>query len=249
MGRVQAGSLRRFVYRLRRRKRTKYPVDFTPEEVDIIRSVKPYTMTTSTRIQTLIRAVQHVVKHDIPGDIVECGVWRGGSMMAVAKTLLALGCQSRRLYLFDTFEGMTRPGERDVSRDGHVATEYFRRWRTEPDRSNWCRASLDEVERLVRSIGYDNSMIHFVPGKVEDTIPDQAPDTIAVLRLDTDFHESTRHELEHLFPRLSTGGMLILDDYDYWQGVRQATDEYVARNHLNLFLHRIDSSARVAVKG
>jgi hypothetical protein len=95
---------------------------------------------------------------------------------------------------------------------------------------------------------YDQTRIHFIQGKVEDTIPEQAPETIALLRLDTDWHESTWHELEHLFPRLSPRGVLIIDDYGHWQGCRRATDEYFARENLPILLNRIDYTGRIAVK-
>jgi len=109
-------------------------------------------------------------------------------------------------------------------------------------------ASLDEVKRNVLGTGYDSDRVRFVEGLVEDTIPEQAPREIAVLRLDTDWYESTRHELVHLYPRLSSGGVLILDDYGCWLGARQAVDEYIEANAVRLLLTRIDSSGRLAVK-
>jgi O-methyltransferase len=192
--------------------------------------------------------VRYVAGNDIPGAIVECGVWKGGSMMAVALTLLALGKQDRDLHLFDTFEGMPEPSELDISHEGTAATTDFEKTRISDDSSEWCRAPLDLVQQAVRSTGYDPSRIHLVKGKVEDTIPDAAPGQIALLRLDTDWYESTRHELEHLFPRLSTGGVIVIDDYGHWQGARQATDEYLAKNRIPLLLNRIDYTARIGVK-
>jgi len=82
---------------------------------------------------------------------------------------------------------------------------------------------------------------------VEDTVPKEAPDQISILRLDTDWYESTRHELDHLYPRLSSGGVLLIDDYGYWQGSRQAVDEFIERTGARLLLQRM-SSGRVAVK-
>ena len=95
------------------------------------------------------------------------------------------------------------------------------------------------------SLGSGPERIHFVEGKVEDTIPAHAPERIALLRLDTDWYESTRHELEHLYPRLSRGGVLIIDDYGHWQGARQAVDEYFGDAHAAL-LNRIDYTARAS---
>jgi O-methyltransferase len=225
-----------------------FPRDFTQDDIAIIRSVKPYTMTSYERIYALIQAAKYVIRNNIPGDIVECGVWRGGSMMAIAKVLLNQKSFSRSLYLFDTFAGMTKPGDKDVSYTGEKASEEFEKLRLGDDSSEWCYASLDEVKKAVYSVGYDKTKIHFVEGRVEDTIPDKAPENISLLRLDTDWYESTGHELVHLFPRLSQGGVLIIDDYGYWQGARQAVDEYISQNKLKLLLNRIDRTGRIAVK-
>src|SRR5207344_857055 len=110
----------------------------------------------------------------------------------------------------------------------------------------WCRAGFDEVVRNLASTGYPSDRLHFIRGRVEDTIPAGAPEKIALLRLDTDWYESTRHELTHLFPRLSTHGVLIIDDYGHWQGARRAVDEYFSATPI--LLNAIDFTARIAVK-
>jgi len=217
-----------------------FPPDFESSDIEIIRAVEPYTMTSTERIYALVHAVRHVVRNRIAGDMVECGVWKGGSVMAMALTLLQLGARDRSLYLFDTFAGMTAPSEVDVDyqgRQAHVILDAVR-----------CEASQQEVEKAVFSTGYDPEQIHFVPGRVEETIPDHAPASIALLRLDTDWYESTQHELQHLFPRLARGGVIIIDDYGHWRGARQAVDEYIAQHQIPLFLHRIDYTGRIGVK-
>jgi hypothetical protein len=195
----------------------------------------------------LRQSVDYVVRHKIPGAIVECGVWKGGSMMAVAKTLIELGAKDRTLYLFDTFEGMPPPTEadRDVSGASAAAVLQASDKRTSV---NWAYGPLDDVKRAMRSTGYDEGKMVFVPGKVEDTIPSQAPETIALLRLDTDWYESTYHELKHLYSRLSVGGVLIIDDYGHWEGARKAVDQFLAERKLKLLLNRIDYTGRVCVK-
>jgi len=225
-----------------------FPVDFTEEDIQIITAVEPYTMTSYERIYALIQAAEYIVKNNIPGDIVECGVWKGGSIMAMAKTLANLGNSDRNLYLFDTFEGMPRPGDADISFNGTDAVQIFDRERIGDDSSAWCKASLAEVQEAVFSTGYDKTKIHFVKGKVENTIPASAPEVIALLRLDTDWYESTMHELIHLFPRLSRGGVIIIDDYGHWLGARKAVDEYISQNNLPLFLSRIDYTGRLGIK-
>jgi hypothetical protein len=224
------------------------PPDIDTEAAATIARVRPYTMTSPERLFSLIQAVRHVCAAKIPGDVVECGVWRGGSMMAVARTLVECGERTRPLHLFDTFEGMSSPGEKDVDIDGQEAGALLRSQRKEDPDSVWCYAPLEEVRARLADTGYDMSHVRFIKGKVEDTIPAHAPERITILRLDTDWYESTRHELEHLYPRLSPGGVLIVDDYGHWSGCRQAVDEYFAARNLKVLLNRIDYSGRVAVK-
>jgi O-methyltransferase len=223
-----------------------FPLDFDEADVELCRRVAPYTMTTPPRVYALARAVEYVVAREISGAIVECGVWRGGSMMAAALTLLRLGVTDRELYLFDTFTGMTPPTEEDVRRSGESAADLLS---AEGDDADiWAIASLDDVRNAVLGIGYPPERIHFVKGLVEETLPANAPDKIALLRLDTDWYASTKHELVHLFPRVMRGGVLILDDYGYWQGVRRAVDEYLSERNVPLLLNRIDNTGRIALK-
>ena len=218
--------------------------DLTPEQRAIVSTVRPFTMTSLERIVAAVEATEYIAANAIPGEIVECGVWRGGSMMAMALTLLRLQKNDRDLYLFDTFEGMTRPSDMD----GTTAQSEWKLNQTQ-DRNNWCYASLDEVKQNMASTNYSAAKIHFVKGKVEDTLHGNAPETIALLRLDTDWYESTLHELEILYPRLSPGGVLIIDDYGQWQGCRRAVNEYFLKHKINLLLHRIDATGRIAIKG
>jgi O-methyltransferase len=199
-------------------------------------------MTTPERVVTLKRAVEHVVANSIPGDIVECGVWRGGSAMVAALTLRDLE-EKRALWLYDTFSGMTPPTERD-SHAGIGAAELLAE---EPDRTAWVwgEAQIDVAKANLAATGYPDDLIRFVVGPVEETIPREVPHQIALLRLDTDWYESTLHELTHLYPLLAPGGVLIVDDYGHWSGAREAVDEYLGRSVL---LARIDYTGRIAVK-
>jgi O-methyltransferase len=222
------------------------PIDFDETDAELCAHVAPYTMTTPPRIYALRRAVEYVATRPIEGAIVECGVWRGGSMMAAALTLLRLGVNDRDLYLFDTFTGMTEPGDEDVKHSGERAADVLAG--SSRDSHDWAVASIDQVREAVLSVGYPEERIHFVQGRVEETLPAHAPADIALLRLDTDWYSSTKHELVHLYPRLARGGVLIIDDYAYWQGARQAVDEYIEENALTLLLNRIDYTARIAVR-
>ncbi len=232
----------------RRPPQESFPADFDEEAVEIMRVVKPYTLTNLERLFALIQAVRYVVRANIAGSMVECGVWQGGSMMAVAHTLKRLATEDRDLYLFDTYAGMTRPTELDISYHGKSALVEFRRTQTTDDTSDWHSVPLDQVKCNLVSTGYNPERMKFIKGRVEDTLPCAAPAQIALLRLDTDWYESTRQELVHLFPRLAVGGVLIVDDYGYWRGSRKATDEYLAQNNLVVLLHRIDHTGRIAVK-
>ncbi|MFJ6807729.1 TylF/MycF/NovP-related O-methyltransferase [Streptomyces anulatus] len=222
-----------------------FPADYDDEAKEIIRAVKPYSMTSPERLNAFILATRHIVRHDIPGSIVECGVWRGGSMQACARTLLAAGETERDLYLFDTYEGMTPPTAEDLRRDGRPAQELLDA--QGKDRPIWAVASLEDVRAGFDTVPYPKERVHYVRGRVEDTVPGQAPEQISILRLDTDWYASTKHELEHLYSRLVSGGVLLIDDYGYWQGSRQAVDEFLDKTGEQLLLLRMDEG-RIAVK-
>lgn len=225
-----------------------FPVDFSKEDIETFRVVQPYTGTSPERVYALIQAVKYIARHNIPGDVVECGVWKGGSIMTVARTLLQVGHTKKALYLFDTFEGMTAPTDVDVDPRGVKAADQFEEAKVRESSQNWCYAPLEEVKNAVYSTGYARDKFRFVRGKVEETLPKQAPEAISLLRLDTDWYESTRHELIHLFPRLSRGGVLIIDDYGDWQGARKAVDEYISEHNIPILLNRIDHTGRISIK-
>lgn len=200
--------------------------------MDLVEFVAPYTMTGPERRQAMVDACRMVAK--VPGDIVECGVWRGGNII-IARMMRP----DRVCWLYDTFTGMTQPGEID----GEKATS---RWSASINKG-WCKRSLAHVKGVLEETGvYDEDKLRFVVGPVEDTlrVPENLPDRIALLRLDTDWYTSTKVELEVLYPRLARGGVLIVDDYGHWPGCRRAVDEYFPRGAFR----RIDYTAIMAVK-
>jgi len=224
-------------------------------EVDrrIVERALPYTMTTPARLLALVDAVRYCVGRGLDGAFAECGVWRGGSVLAMLLTLEDLGAVDRDVYLYDTFEGMTQPVAEDVSAFDPPALDTWRNAES-AQRTPWeelfepTTFNEDAVRALLGSTGYPAERLHFVRGPVEHTLPAAAPDRLALLRLDTDWYESTRHELVHLFPRLATAGVLIVDDYGHWQGARKAVDEYMQEQDLVLLLNRIDYTGRIAIK-
>jgi len=224
------------------------PTDLTPADRELVEFVRPYTMTSPDRIVGLANATRWLVNQGIHGDIVECGVWRGGSMMVVARVLMELGAADRDLYLFDTFTGMTAPTSEDIDHRGRKAVTKFAERADGNQTSDWCRAGIELVRSNLARTGYPSDRLRFVAGMVEETVPAQAPAAVSLLRLDTDWYVSTRHELVHLWPRLVSGGVCIIDDYGHWRGSRQAVDEFLAENDLNVLMHRLDYSGRLIVK-
>ncbi|MEO0065594.1 MAG: hypothetical protein RI983_920 [Bacteroidota bacterium] len=225
------------------------PPDFENIHSTIIEKVRPYTMTSPERLYGLIESVQYVVKNNISGALVECGVWKGGSMMAIAETLLALGIRDRELYLYDTFEGMTAPTEEDVDQLNRDAASQLKQDASKKSESVvWACSGLDEVKQNIARTGYPADKIHFIQGDILKTIPAHMPATTALLRLDTDWYESTKHEMEHLYPLLVPKGILIIDDYGFWKGSKKAVDEYLQQHQIPLMLHRMDETGRSAVK-
>ena len=221
------------------------PGYYEDEIKTIVRTVRKRTMTSHEKLNALIVATRYIVDHDIPGALVECGVWRGGSMQAVALALRDRGRTDRDLHLYDTFEGMSEPTEEDKAMDGTPAAELLAR--ASRDARIWAVASLEDVQEAMAETGYPGERVHYHVGRIEDTIPAQAPERIALLRLDTDWYESTRHELEHLYARVPPGGVVIFDDYSTWQGARKAVDEFLAAGGEPLLLVPI-GAGRIAVK-
>lgn len=223
--------------------------DYNKLQLAVYNKIKQYTMTSIERVAALVLSVEYVIKRNIPGSFVECGVWKGGSVMAMALTLKELGVTDRLIYLYDTFEGMSDPTDKDERTfDGEKAINLLNsQSNNKINDATWAYSSLEEVKYNVKRTGYSEKNIFFIKGKVEDTIPDNLPGDIALLRLDTDWYESTKHELNYLYPHLSKGGVLIIDDYGYWRGSKEATDEYFSGDNFTL-ITRIDDTGRLIIK-
>lgn len=211
--------------------------DIYDEFREIYALCREYTMTSEQRMMAVYSSIAHICSTpNMNGDIVECGVWKGGSMMMAAMALMKYGNTSRKLYLYDTFEGMTEPGPMDYDRHKTKAEKLFKK--------GSLKEPLPGVIKNMSLTGYPAENIIYVKGRVEDTIPSTMPERIALLRLDTDWYESTRHELEHLYPRLIEGGVLIVDDYGHWCGARKAVDEYMPGKEW----FKIDYTGRMLLK-
>ena len=216
--------------------------------IAIYEQCKPYTMTSPERMYSLFTSISYLVNNGISGDFVECGVWKGGSSMMIAKSLLFNGVSDRKLFLYDTFEGMSDPKSEDEDLYGNKAAALLDDANKNADRSIWCYSGIEEVKNNIAQIKYPAQNMQYIKGKVEDTIPGTVPGNIALLRLDTDWYESTYHELTHLYPLLAVGGILIIDDYGHWQGARKAVDTYFSERNITPLLHRIDYTGRILIK-
>ncbi len=223
--------------------------DLEPEFLASVERVRRYTMTSIERLYALWSSVGYVCKAPVPGDLVECGVWRGGSVMMIALELLRLRAQNRDLWLYDTFSGLPRPDPAlDVDVLGNRAIDGWQARTLTDGRTYWAYADQGDVRRNVGSTGYPSDRLHFVAGLVEDTIPKVAPARIALLRIDTDWYASYRHVLRELYQRIAPGGIIIFDDYGHFTGARKAVDEFRAENKIVTPLMRVDYSCRMMMK-
>lgn len=211
--------------------------------IEVYNKVKDQTMVRIERCYALYGSIRYILKNNIAGDLVECGVWKGGSSMLMAHTLLQAGVTNRKIYMYDTYEGMSMPGEVD----GAEAMNEWEKGRTNDSHNSMCYSPFETVRSNIMSTGYPAENIVMVKGKVEDTIPGTVPSTISLLRLDTDWYDSTKHELDHLYPLLTKHGALLIDDYGAWHGAKKAVDEYFNAVP-NTFIGRIDYTGRIIVK-
>lgn len=209
---------------------------------------RKYSMVHLHRMYATFSATRYIVNNGIEGDFVECGVWKGGSSMMMAMTLKQCKDTKRKIYLYDTYEGMTQPTKFDVQTSNNINAK--RQWqRLQRKKENeWCYAPIDEVKNNMRMTRYPYNKFKFIKGNVLDTLDKEFPERIALLRLDTDFYESTKKEMEVLYPRLVENGVLLIDDYDSWRGSRKAIDEYFEKNKIKPLLHLTGNSGRMMIK-
>jgi O-methyltransferase len=225
----------------------KWPQDFGAFTRQLCEQVLPYTMTSKERLATIETATRYVVQNQIPGAFVESGVGPGGSMMAVAYTLLEMKVTDRDLFLYDTYAGMDAPTDADVSILGKAAKRKYDS-KLKDGVSTWNYFPLAEVRANMQRTGYPSERTQLIKGLVQNTLPANDIESIALLRLDTNLYESTKVEMAELFPKLSPGGVLIIDDYNRWLGQRKAVDDYLAQFGAGMLLTRIDDHCVQGVK-
>lgn len=220
-------------------------------DVELIQYIlkREYTMTNIPRLINTIKSCRYVVENKIPGDFVECGVWRGGNGIIAKKIFEHLG-SNKNVWMFDTFEGMTKPTVFDIKAKSKISAEKKFFESQKKNYNEWCYASLDDVQDNIIKSGLSLNSFTFIKGDVCETLKqiENIPNQISVLRLDTDWYESTKNELEVLYPKLNNKGVLIIDDYGSWEGARKAVDEYFSKKTTKPLLHAIDHTCRSAVK-
>jgi hypothetical protein len=179
--------------------------------------VKPYTMTSNERIRSLFQSLEYIRKNNIDGDIVECGVWKGGNILGCLEYMKYYGIE-KTVWLYDTFSGMTETTKFDIDLNGVSGKQW----------ESKCDCSLEDVKNIINEKKYPKNKIKFIVGDITETIKEKnnIPEKISILRLDTDWYESTKIEMEVLYPILVNDGVLIIDDYGHWVGAKKAVDEY-----------------------
>jgi hypothetical protein len=235
-------------------KRSEYCHDLTPLERAICAETARGACQTPEALAQLSRAVEYLILNRIKGDLVECGVYKGASVICMIRTLQSLSVSDRKIWLYDTYEGMPEPEEIDQFyatnevHDGGLKTWALLKREDGSKGSDWVYSPLEEVQHNVSLTQYPPDHLKYVKGLVEDTIPNEIPNEISLLRLDTDFYKSTKHELEHLYPRVTSGGVIIIDDYGAYQGSQKAVDEFIKEKGLRVLLGRVDEHVRIWIK-
>jgi O-methyltransferase len=223
-----------------------YPIgDIDADSVfyEIFLRCRPFTMTSKDTMYSLYTAVRYVCARKLPGAFVECGVWKGGSALLAGLTMRDAGYFDREFYLYDTFEGMTQPSDEDIDISGHAAKAYIEQF---GDDGKWCYEGIDAVKQTFEQNGFGTG-VHYIKGDVLETLRRVKPEAISILRLDTDWYESTKFCLEALYDRIVPGGVLIIDDYGHWNGARKAVDEFF-NTRPPIYLHRVNYAVRLGIK-
>jgi len=203
--------------------------------VDSVKNLcRPFTALSPERLQNNIDMMTHVNTFGIAGDIVEIGVYKGGSMLAFLKAHENTAISFKRTFhLYDTFSGMTPPTEADVDLNGFTANHLMQQ-----NSDVKCISNLDEVQaNISNNTKIQPIHIHYHVGDIMQN--KVYPDKIAILRLDTDWYESTAFELANFYDKVVPGGAVIIDDYGHWMGCKRAVDEFLTK-HPEIEMKRID---------
>ena len=197
-------------------------------------------------LSATVISCRYILKNKIEGDFVECGVWRGGQSIVAAK-ILDEGMY-RNYWLYDTFCGMTPPTDLDVDYLGRKAKNKAGK-QDDVIENDWVYAEKHQIIDNIKKFGFDVSKFRLIVGDVIDTLRDldNLPKKISLLRLDTDWYESTKVELDVLYNLIVPKGILIIDDYGHWKGARKAVDEFFEKRFAPLLIP-VDYTCRIMIK-
>jgi len=191
----------------------------------LVYRVREYTAVFVPRLVALYKLSEEINRGPVPGDIVECGVYNGGSA-AVMASLCEKSPISRNVWLFDSFEGLPKP----TDKDGAEAPGY----------EGWCHGDLSKVRKVLRKLRIPESRVHIVKGWFQDTFLKVEIPQIAILHIDADWYESVKLCLEKFYDSVQPGGYVVLEDYGDWEGCRIATDEFLKNRVLDVKLIQVD---------
>lgn len=221
-------------------------VELSQNDIKLIDLISKYSMTPKIRIYNLIQALRHLEHNEVQGDYVECGVWKGGNLILFKKFLEKNNLISKKIYAYDTFEGMTTPSSYDYNLSTKESAENILKGDKDRKTNNWGICSLEDVKsNILKTVGNLDS-IEFVKGPVEETLNNKIPNKISLLRLDTDWYSSTKKELEVLYDNVTPGGIIIIDDYGHWGGTKKAVDEFFLNKYV--WMHYVDYACRLIIK-
>ena len=229
----------RFLYPIHQRIETRRKAGGDRDKLRAVKLVEPYTMVGPGRLMSAYDAVRTVDRENVEGAIVECGVFKGGT--SAVMTMAA--APHRRIWMFDSFEGLPEPG----ALDGEKAFEYAgHRSSGALTPIDQCVGPLETVEKLFFEILHiDPRRVFIRKGWFQDTLPIAKNEIgpIAILRLDGDWYDSTKVCLDNLYDLVAPGGFVLIDDYGYWEGARKAVDEFRESRGITAVLEHIDESA------
>lgn len=206
---------------------------FSPGE-RIVQAAKTGSLATHRRLRGVRKVADQAAKRNLPGDFIECGVFKGGSAAVISERLWSTN-PAKNTYLFDVFSGMPKPGEHDPKE----AWDDVGKFVSSPEhcRETFRRCGINDLSRL-----------HFVVGLYEDTLPTFTPMPLSFLHVDCDWYEPVKLVLEKFYDSVVPGGTIVLDDYGHWSGCRKATDEFFKARNLNPTLTPIDYTSHYFIK-
>ena len=222
-------------------------VEASEQELEEFEKINEISLTSLPNRWSLLQSLHYINDNNIKGDIVETGVFRGANLVLI-NNFLNKSNIDKKIYAYDTYAGQPEPSNLDFDLKGTSMIDKFSDLKKKNIITVYC--SLEKVkENIIKYSINDLSKIIFVKGKVEDTLDDERniPSQISLLRLDTDFYDSVKKSLEILYPKLISGGVLIIDDYGHFKGAKLAVDNYF-KDKQKIWMHRVDYTCRLIIK-